>query len=218
MAQTSERSKPESVGGDVTPELALVDPDLARRAREQLPDAAARVPAGTEIEPISSGRGRRRFGRVVLATLALVGAAAVGLAVPSLLLEDRTAAPSTTAPQSAPAAEATDPASIAASPPGAAEEASAPDAPAAGVARTFGWVPSPRASHYHVAIFRGERKIFEAWPRRPPLVVRATWAFKGRRFALAPGEYRWTVRPGFGRRSAARYGRPIVNASLVIPG
>lgn len=226
MARTSERSTLEPAEDELTPELALVDPELAQRARERLP-TVVQPQAVVEriVEPAAppvSAR-RRRIGRALVVAVAVLGAVGAGLAIPALLLEGRTTAPSASAPlavQTADPTEAGPAAATSASPPpletqpGA--EATTPDAPAAGP-RSFGWVPVDRASHYHVAFFRGGQKILETWPRRPPLVVQPSWTFKGRRFTLSPGRYRWVVRPGFGPRRAARYGRPVVDASLLVP-
>jgi hypothetical protein len=76
--------------------------------------------------------------------------------------------------------------------------------------RLFVWLPHRRASHYRVEFFRRGKKIFQATTLKARLVLPDRWVFKGRRFQLTPGNYRWTVRPGLGSRSNARYGRPIV--------
>jgi hypothetical protein len=49
--------------------------------------------------------------------------------------------------------------------------------------------------------------VLTKWPRTTQLQLRSSWRFRGERFRLAPGRYRWYVWPGFGRRSAQRYGR-----------
>jgi hypothetical protein len=231
MARAPEGSTLESA--ELTPELALVDPELAQQARERLPDAVDdahapepaveqgpvnRIPPAELVatsvvdepiraEPPAPTRSRRRrVARVLIAAMAVVGAVALGLAVPRLLLVERNATESAGAPILVPtSAGAADAEPVPTSAPTPASER-----------RSFGWVPVERASHYHVAFFRGEQKIFEAWPKRPPLVLGPEWTFEGRSFSLSPGQYRWVVRPGFGRRKAARYGRPVVDASLLI--
>lgn len=230
MARTSEESTLKRSDDDLTPELALVDPELAQRARERLPDAAEarhaaepvedqpvveRIPPAELFEatvgeepvaaepPAPGARRRRRSGRVLVAMIAVIGAAGIGFALPALLVDSRTASPTASAPMLLPPRADAEPAPV--------TTAAAKSAP-----RNFGWVPVERASHYHVAFFRGKEKIFEAWPRRPPLVLQPRWTFKGRSFSLAPGQYRWVVRPGFGRRKSARYGKPVVDAGLVV--
>jgi hypothetical protein len=61
------------------------------------------------------------------------------------------------------------------------------------------WVPTPAARYYNVQLFRGTTKI-------------------GRRQRLIPGPYRWYVWPGFGSRSARRYGRLLGTRSFEIAG
>jgi hypothetical protein len=70
------------------------------------------------------------------------------------------------------------------------------------------WTPVPRASYYNVQLYRGG-KVLSVWPTHARLQLRRRWRFDGRRFKLAPGRYRWFVWPGYGKRSAARYGHVI---------
>ncbi len=58
--------------------------------------------------------------------------------------------------------------------------------------------------------------IFEARPSAPRILVPAEWTFKGRRYRLKAGRYKWSVRPGLRGRPRERYGQPIVRATLVI--
>lgn len=202
-----------NVGEPLTPELVLVDPDLARRAREQLPEReperrrvaveqkpAAQPPLFGFVQPTPSAhavdrqlrrRKRRRRNRVLVLLILGIATAAAILSVEPLrhfFWESREA---TVVP--------------------AGGESSA------GVsARAFAWVSVPNATYYLVQFYRGRDEIFRARPSAPRLLVPAQWAFKGRRYSLTPGRYRWSVRPGFGRPSQARYGQPVVRAKLVI--
>jgi hypothetical protein len=83
-------------------------------------------------------------------------------------------------------------------------------------ARVFAWVRAEGASHYRVEFFRGATKIFDARPSRTRITLPRRWTFRGRRYELLPGRYRWQVRPGVGSRADARYGQPIVRATLTI--
>src|SRR5829696_801442 len=75
------------------------------------------------------------------------------------------------------------------------------------------WQPVRRATYYQVQLHR-ERKVLSAWPRKSQLQLRRKWRFRGKRFRLAPGRYRWYVWPGFGRRAAHRYGRSLGSSTF----
>jgi hypothetical protein len=69
------------------------------------------------------------------------------------------------------------------------------------------WKKVRRAGYYNVQLFRGSIKMLTNWPRVPRLQL-------PRR--LRPGLYRWYVWPGFGSRSAHRYGRALGSSSFRI--
>jgi hypothetical protein len=77
------------------------------------------------------------------------------------------------------------------------------------------WKPAPRARYYNVQVWR-HGKVLSAWPTGTSLRLRRAWRFEGRRYRLAPGRYRWYVWPGFGARSAKRYGRMLGSSWFVI--
>jgi hypothetical protein len=76
------------------------------------------------------------------------------------------------------------------------------------------WTPVKRASYYNLQLIRGQ-KVLSAWPVRPGFQLRRTWTYKGRRYTLRPGLYRWYVWPGIGRVSAAKYG-PLLGSSTFV--
>jgi hypothetical protein len=78
------------------------------------------------------------------------------------------------------------------------------------------WTPVRGARYYNVQLFRGGRKILSAWPRRPELRLKEKWRFRGRRYRLIDGKYRWYVWPGKGPISARRYGPRIGARSFVL--
>jgi hypothetical protein len=80
---------------------------------------------------------------------------------------------------------------------------------------TLVWTPVKRASYYNLQLVRG-RKVLSVWPLRTTFRLRRTWTYKGRRYRLRPGLYRWYVWPGFGRISAARYGRLLGSSTFVV--
>jgi hypothetical protein len=81
---------------------------------------------------------------------------------------------------------------------------------------TLAWAPVKRATYYNIQLIHG-RRVLSAWPVRPSFRLRRTWLYKGRRYRLRPGVYRWYVWPGYGRISAARYAkRPLGSSSFVV--
>lgn len=238
----------------VTPELVLVDPELARRARTQLadrPEFATRF-GGREVAPAppawgplfelaaqsepraerTPSRGRRRLVLAVVSAV-LLGGVVVGAVLvvgyPSGTTNSAPAQPS----REGPASDARTGASVpAAADPRAKRNPPAPAAapgrrpappsraraaqPAASPPRVFAWVPVATATHYRVRFFLGDAVIFQGWPSKPRLKLPSEWGYRGRRHRLGPGRYSWEVRPGYGRRGRARYGKPIVQARLVV--
>jgi hypothetical protein len=77
------------------------------------------------------------------------------------------------------------------------------------------WTRVKGASYYNLQLVRG-RKVLSAWPLRTNFRLRRTWTYRGRRHRLRPGVYRWYVWPGFGRISAARYGRLLGSSTFVV--
>lgn len=77
------------------------------------------------------------------------------------------------------------------------------------------WTPVPHASYYNVQLYR-KGKVLSVWPDRASLQLRRRWRFDGHRYRLSPGRYRWFVWPGFGKRSASRYGHPIGSGTFVV--
>ena len=81
---------------------------------------------------------------------------------------------------------------------------------------TLVWAPAKGATYYNLQLIRG-RKVLSAWPVRPSYRLRRTWLYRGRRYRLQPGVYRWYVWPGYGRISAARYAeRPLGSSTFVV--
>jgi hypothetical protein len=80
------------------------------------------------------------------------------------------------------------------------------------------WRPVRRARYYNVQLFRGGRKILSAWPTRASYRLKRHWTFRGRRYRLSPGIYRWYVWPGYGARAEHRFGRLLVKRRFNIVG
>jgi hypothetical protein len=78
------------------------------------------------------------------------------------------------------------------------------------------WPAVRGARYYNVQLYRGRLKLLTAWPARARLRLHRHWSFQGRRFALAPGRYRWYVWPGYGSRAAHRFGAFVGQSSFVV--
>lgn len=199
----------------------VAEPDGAILAEPVLAPESAPLPF--EAEPTSSGRRSWRTRILYGASSVLLAGLVAGFVwivvrAPGAELgvrpETRTSLPS--APSTAPSVESTSGPATSPPPSDAPKRASAPPVPAGDPPRAFGWVPVKNASVYLVEVFRGTRKIFEARTARARVTVPVHWTYGGRRLTLAPGQYRWTVRPGFGIPRRARFGKPIVQARLVV--
>jgi HYR domain len=84
---------------------------------------------------------------------------------------------------------------------------------------TLLWVPVGKAFYYNVQLYRGGTKVLSAWPSQNTFVLRSTWKYRGRRYRLTPGTYRWYVWPGIGPRRYAKYGKLLgQNTFVYAPG
>lgn len=213
--------------GPISPELALVDPELARAARALLPDrppfappsdpvsrallAAVQQPAAaTEAElsppaaPVETFVLRHFLAGIVAGLLVAALAAEAYLWIDSFRprspMGPDSSAPGLTAPSAgAPITVGTPPASPS-------------------TATVLGWPPAPEATAYYVTLWRDGDRIFERTTRDTRLPLPLRWRFAGVQRRLVPGTYRWVVRPL--RRSAGRLrsvGAPIVDAAFVVP-
>ena len=77
------------------------------------------------------------------------------------------------------------------------------------------WTAVRGASYYNVVLVRSHR-VYSAWPVRARLQLPRSWKYRGRKFKLRPGTYRWYVWPGRGKLSAGRYGKLLGASSFVV--
>jgi hypothetical protein len=226
----------------VSPELVLVDPELARRARAELPEPAANgriAPAHPKTTPPAATTRRRPVvaagagahartetaqvaDRALLRKLALV---ATGMIVLVLVLVVPTFFAGGEPVLRQPPPREAGPTTTAIGRPAASADLSRPVAgpsprnatPGRVPTRLFVWLPDRRARYYHVRFSRGKQTVFEAWPTDARVTVPLRGVFRGRSFAFTSGRYRWVVRPAFGLRSQNRFGPPIVRSVWEIP-
>jgi hypothetical protein len=78
------------------------------------------------------------------------------------------------------------------------------------------WAKVPKATYYNVQLRRNGVKILSIWPLSSTLVIPLSWSYGGAAQRLAPGTYRWDVWPGYGARSAAKYGKLIRTSHFVV--
>ncbi|MGD9572173.1 MAG: hypothetical protein AB7V62_09830 [Thermoleophilia bacterium] len=74
---------------------------------------------------------------------------------------------------------------------------------------TLRWKATPGARYYNVQIFRGTRRILNAWPSGTRLTVPEDVLRQGR-------TYVWVVWPGSGPRAAATYGPPVGRSTFAV--
>jgi hypothetical protein len=197
----------------ISPELCLVDPVLARHARELLP------PLEDELapEPAAAPRTARR-GRLVR-----VGGWALAA---SLLLNVALLWPKPTAETTPVLSPAPTPAPAPAPSPKAARSPTKRPAPkrTSGVLaakaeakrrtppakprvvrrrRVLNWRATPRAHLYDLVLWRGHRRVADLWPTKSKVSVATVACGAGKR--LAKGRYLWFVYPVVDRVSH-RYG------------
>jgi hypothetical protein len=215
----------------ISPELALVDPELAAAARFLLLEPQAE----RNRRSLAATRGERLNAVTAAAALMipdellearvsgqrswrlLLGVAAV--AVLSLLLLDLRVQPRGDRASTDGLQAGRDRSTLPNGPPRASAEASSSQKPRQSgtqetVPRRFAWAPAANASTYHVEFFRGPTRVFARNTSRPELTMPARWRHNGKEQFLRSGEYRWYVWPVV---SAKRAGSAIVQAKVVVP-
>jgi hypothetical protein len=121
-----------------------------------------------------------------------------------------TAPPPVVPPITAPVAPAT-PATAAGQPPVKAKPK------AATKRRALTWRTRAKVKYYNLQLFRNGHKILSAWPTATHYTLKSTWRYHGHAYTLSPGRYRWYVWPGYGPRSAHRYGRLLAKGVVTVP-
>ena len=76
------------------------------------------------------------------------------------------------------------------------------------------WLPRARATYYNVQLYRKGKKILSRWPARPRFQLRMQWRYQGRLYRLRDGRYLWYVFPGFGVKTANRYGNVMGHSTF----
>jgi hypothetical protein len=189
----------------ISPELCLVDPVLARRARELLPPLEVEVSDdGLPAEaPVRAPRTRRRLARVggwVLAASLLLN---VALLWPKSTAETAPVLVSTPAPKTphSPVRHPT-PKRIGGVLAAKAEERRSAKPAKPRVVRgrrVLSWRATARADLYNLVLWRGHRRVADLWPTKSKLSVATVACGAGKR--LAKGRYLWFAYPVLDRAS-----------------
>lgn len=181
----------------ISPELVLVDPELAQRARALLPYLSSQEPAAAASAPAprTTWLRARRDGLVRVAAWVAVPSIALNVA---LLRTDSAAEPAPVVAPSrvvtvtvAPLAPKIGPRQGVAA---ARHESALPSRPKiAGPHGVLRWRARAEAVAYDVVVWRAHRRIADVWTPRPKIAV-ASLACGGAR-SLARGRYLWFVYP-----------------------
>jgi hypothetical protein len=227
----------------VSPELVLVDPGLAARAREQVDDpddtlsrvrarAVSAGDAGSHASMLDDdiAQAVRRLAESALDGQAqesaaqrprrvrrpvTVAAAVSAMFALALAVADRQleSADAPATAETTAAVEAPATADLGGSGAELGSSAGATGTAPAPAPRRFAWAPTEGASGYHVELFRGTSRVFAEDTRRPEIVIPAKWTLGGRQYRLEPVAYRWYVWPVV---SGRRTSRAVVQARLVV--
>ena len=76
------------------------------------------------------------------------------------------------------------------------------------------WLPRARATYYNVQLYRNGKKVMSRWPAGPRYQLRTQWRYRGRLYRLRDGRYLWYVFPGFGKKTANRYGNVLGHSTF----
>jgi hypothetical protein len=70
----------------------------------------------------------------------------------------------------------------------------------------FLWLNADQATYYNLQLYRGTKRILNAFSIRPWYTLAKRWTYLKKPYVLSAGTYKWYVWPGLGIRSARAYG------------
>lgn len=239
LEQARRRGAPDDqpVLPELSPELVLVDPDLAPHARAQLHDPGCFRPRGAESPRplVTVARPAELAGaseqpsfeafaqppgpgiteppmraRIVFGGWLVAFAAGLLVGGLALTLVGRGPGPAPATEQQTAALP---------EPAGQPQETPArPTAPAPSPAKptrkTLAWAPAAGAASYETALYRGSIQVFSARTTEPRVTISSPWRYAGRLHRLEAGAYRWYVWTVSADGNKARL--PVVQAVVAV--
>lgn len=189
----------------LSPELALVDSELADRARSALPDPDdCLAPRNSASRKPVSSVDRRGIRPSLPATLALLLVALVAGSPVIDLIPRGTAGPSFV--ESELSVAAVDTATVRA--------ASARSRTRHPRAIELKWPVLASADFYNVVIWRDGVRLFDLWPVKNAVSIPGNGVLESH--TLVPGRYEWSVFPVFRRGQGTEYGSSLAEGEIVI--
>lgn len=76
------------------------------------------------------------------------------------------------------------------------------------------WPPVSGADGYRVSLYRSGRLVYSAVRRSAHLRLSRSWVYRGKRYRLTAGSYRWVVWPIERKSGGPTVPRAIVDATL----
>jgi hypothetical protein len=204
---------------EISPELVLVDPELAPLARLHLPEpgsfgvstrphsevATAVVDENTVVQSRIPERRRRKGGRsLVLLTAASLAANAVFIhhaqsSVPRPFFAAQS--------QNQRGGERPRPTVRGAVPRNVVTHATT---------QVITWKQMPKATYYDLVLWRDGKRVLDLWPTSPHALVTSLASHRGAYHRLQPGRYRWFAYPGYGSKTSHRYGKLAGSGALLV--
>jgi hypothetical protein len=81
---------------------------------------------------------------------------------------------------------------------------------------TLRWRSVSGATYYNIQLFRGTRRVLNAWPGHARYTLPKTWRYGGRTHRLLAGRYAFFVWAGYGSPADHRYGKLLAKGMVKV--